>query len=162
MGFMQSYKRLDNLCKDMNGSGVTGYIEDMELKKNGEFCVSGWKADYQSLKHYRYVRNQIAHENYADEGNMCSDSDVVWIENFYQRVMNQTDPLAQYYRTNKSLNESSSAKPQMPRIPPYTPPRENTHRNTQKKFGRGSIFLLTATLVAVTVLLIGFLCFIIK
>ena len=66
MRFMESYKHLDNLCKDMNGIGVTGYIKDMEQEHNGGFYVAGWKNDYMQLKHYRYIRNQIAHENYAD------------------------------------------------------------------------------------------------
>ena len=75
MGFMRAYKRLDNLCRDMNGIGVAGYIEDMNKKLNGSYAVSGWKEDYQTLKHYRHIRNQIAHETYADEENMCSAKD---------------------------------------------------------------------------------------
>lgn len=64
----------------MNGVGVTGYIEDMEKKTNGSYYVPGWRNDYLKLKHYRYIRNQIAHEDYADEDyadedNMCSDED---------------------------------------------------------------------------------------
>lgn len=46
MGFMNSYKRLDNLCRDMNGVGVTGYIDDMEHELNGFCYVNGWKYDY--------------------------------------------------------------------------------------------------------------------
>ena len=43
MGFMESYKYLDNLCKDMNGIGITGYIKDMEQEANGDLHVAGWK-----------------------------------------------------------------------------------------------------------------------
>lgn len=82
MGFMNAYKHLDNLCRDMNGVGVTGYIEDMKKIAARAYYVPGWKADYYKLKHYRYVRNQIAHENYADEDNMCSDGDEDWVEDF--------------------------------------------------------------------------------
>ena len=39
MGFMESYKYLDNLCKDMNGIGITGYIKDMEQEANGDLHV---------------------------------------------------------------------------------------------------------------------------
>lgn len=46
MGFMNSYKRLDNLCWDMNGVGVTDYIEDMEYELNDSYYVNGWKYDY--------------------------------------------------------------------------------------------------------------------
>lgn len=154
MGFMQSYKHLDNLCKDMNGSGVTGYIEDMELKRNGAFYVPGWKADYQSLKHYRSVRNKIAHENDADEENMCSATDVVWIDNFYQRVIHQTDPLALYNKMNRPLNVSGPAKEQEPPLHPHTSPSENVHRNIKRPFSRSSIFLLIAALVTISIIVL--------
>lgn len=97
MGFMSTYKHLDNLCSDMNGIGVTGYIEDMEDSLNGKFHVPDWENDYRQLKHYRYIRNQIAHETYADEENMCSEEDEEWLDDFYDRIMNQTDPLALYH-----------------------------------------------------------------
>ena len=31
MTFMGAYKHLDNLCRDMNGKGISGYIEDMSV-----------------------------------------------------------------------------------------------------------------------------------
>ena len=83
MGFMDSYKRLDQLCRDMNGVGITGYIEDLERRPNGIFFVEGWEADLTHLKHYRYVRNQIAHEIGVNEETVCSAEDEIWIEGFY-------------------------------------------------------------------------------
>lgn len=109
MGFMSTYKHLDNLCSDMNGIGVTGYIEDMEDSLNGKFHVPNWENDYRQLKHYRYIRNQIAHETYADEENMCSEEDEEWLDDFYDRIMNQTDPLALYRKATqpKPIKESA-------------------------------------------------------
>lgn len=103
MGFMESYKHLDNLCKDMNGIGVTGYIKDMEQEKNGDFYVAIWKEDYRKLKHYRYIRNQIAHENDVNENNLCSAGDTAWLDSFYQRILAQTDPLALYYKKQEGI-----------------------------------------------------------
>lgn len=100
MGFMQAYKRLDALCRDMNGIGVTGYIEDMEQIANANRFVSGWKADYQKLKYYRHIRNQIAHEVDATEEELCSPEDVAWIEEFHQRILGRIDPLAVYYNAS--------------------------------------------------------------
>ena len=94
MKFLQTYKRLDNLCRDMNGVGVTGYLEDMEQIPGGANIVPGWAEDYQQLKHYRYLRNQIVHEVTAEEEDLCSAEDVVWLENFYGRILNTNDPLA--------------------------------------------------------------------
>ena len=90
MGFMSSYKHLDNLCRDINGKGISGYIEDMENKRSAAFRIRSWEDDYKNRKHYRWVRNQIAHENNADEDTMCEDGDVDWLEGFYARIMNQT------------------------------------------------------------------------
>ena len=89
MGFMNSYKRLDNLCRDMNGVGVTGYIDDMKNEPKGSFCVLGWQADFNQLRKYRHIRNRIAHENDVDEAQVCSDRDIAWLENFYQRIINK-------------------------------------------------------------------------
>lgn len=130
MGFMNSYKRLDNLCRDMNGVGITNYIKDMENALDGAFYVSGWQDDYLKLKKYRYIRNQIAHENYANESNMCSDADATWLENFYQRIMIQDDPIALYYKATRNQNKnpnqiSSPKKYQYTTNLPTPPTKEN-------------------------------------
>lgn len=125
MGFMNSYKRLDNLCKDMNGKGVSGYIEDMERNPNGNYFIADWKNDYKTLKHYRYIRNKIAHDNYADEDNMCSEEDTEWLETFYKRILNQNDPLALYYEATKpkpvNKKSTNSETHETTQPPAYTP-----------------------------------------
>ena len=72
MSFMQSYKRLDVLCRDMNGIGISGYIADMEQLTNGRLFVDGWEKDYRLLKHYRHIRNRIAHDVDATEDALCT------------------------------------------------------------------------------------------
>ena len=121
MGFMKSYKCLDNLCKDMNGIGVTGYIRDMEQKTNGKFYVPTWEDDCSRLKRYRHIRNQIAHENNADEDNMCSAGDTAWIDNFYRRIMERTDPLALYCQAVKFRSASRPANIKTPPTSRYVP-----------------------------------------
>ncbi|MCM1159606.1 MAG: hypothetical protein NC412_00140 [Roseburia sp.] len=142
MGFMRSYKYLDNLCKDMNGIGVTGYIEDMKQEKNGKYYVAEWNTDYLKLKHYRYIRNQIAHENYANEENMCSDNDITWIDEFYQRIMNQTDPLALYYKKTKFNSNSKPTKSKMLPTVQYVPLHSEAHRQPEKKLISCAMLLL--------------------
>lgn len=132
MGFMSSYKRLDILCRDMNGIGISGYISDMEKDQNHGF-VQGWEEDYKNLKHYRWVRNQIAHEADAEEENMCGPEDIEWIEDFYRRIMLQTDPLAAAYKgacSKKTVQHVPApivpppAKPNPPH--PVPPPAKQT------------------------------------
>ena len=110
MGFMSAYKHLDNLCKQINGVGVSGYIDDMDTNPDASFNVPGWKDDYRKLKHYRWIRNQIAHEDYADEENMCECGDTEWIEQFYDRLFNQTDPLT-LYRKASSIHLAYQSAP---------------------------------------------------
>lgn len=98
MSFIESYKRLDNLCKDlfMSETGVTTYIYNMEYIMYPRFQIINWDSDYKKLKQYRYIRNQIVHENSANEANLCNENDLQWIEQFYQRIIHRTDPLALY------------------------------------------------------------------
>ncbi len=98
MTFFQAYKRLDNLCKDLleSDKGVTAYIEEMKQCTTYENRVNGWKEDYNSLVHYRHMRNKIAHEVDFCEEDYCTLKDIEWLEGFYQRILKCTDPLALY------------------------------------------------------------------
>lgn len=174
MGFMKSYKRLDNLCKDTNASGVTGYIQDMEQETNGKFYVAGWEDDCSRLKRYRHIRNQIAHENDADEDDLCSAGDTAWIEDFYRRVIEQTDPLALYYRAvgfpsapkpaNIKTPPTSQYVPARPKVPPvsrYAPARPEAPPTPRRgPAGPGSHrWLMVFALAAAIAAIIGILFF---
>lgn len=103
MGFIDSYKHLEKLCGDMlqTQHGVSAYIAEMESTPNGSYRVQGWVEDLKCLKHYRWVRNQIVHDPNSSEENMCDLSDAQWIDNFYDRIMKQGDPLAMYQKATK-------------------------------------------------------------
>lgn len=104
MGFIDSYKCLEKLCGEVLGvekGGVTGYIDAMKALENGRVYVPNWDAELKALKHYRWIRNQIAHEPNCNENNMCKSEDVAWIEGFYARIKKQTDPLALYRKAVK-------------------------------------------------------------
>ena len=98
MGFIDSYKRLEKLCSEIynNNRGVSCYIDEMINTPVGARYVPGWNEDLKRLKHYRWVRNQIAHEPECNEGNMCEPGDAEWLNNFHSRIMAVNDPLAQY------------------------------------------------------------------
>lgn len=153
MGFMESYKYLDNLCRDMNGIGITGYIKDMEQEPNGDFYVAGWKKDYLQLKHYRYIRNQIAHENYANESDMCSDKDEAWLDEFYQRIMRQTDPLALCYKEIRFRPSSKVTETRKSPTTQYAQPRPKL-RQTEKRSGTGVMLLLIVAAFAIFLFLL--------
>nr|WP_317412241.1 DUF6548 family protein [uncultured Solibaculum sp.] len=141
MGFMNSYKRLDNLCRDMNGIGITGYIKDMETSVNGAYYIPGWKEDYLQLKQYRHIRNRIAHENDVDEFDVCSAQDGIWLETFYHRIMTQNDPLALYYKATKL---HAVGKAPAPKIHQDSPNMPNTNKSARKSAGCATLLLLIA------------------
>lgn len=104
MGFMESYKHLDKLCGEILGDNrkLSAYIDEMINLPRGPYLVAGWDDDIKQLKYYRWVRNQIAHDPNCDESNMCNPDDVEWLEDFYLRIMDQTDPLALYAQAVKT------------------------------------------------------------
>ena len=138
MGFIESYKRLERLCGDLlnDDRRISAYIDEMISLPRGAYLVRGWDDDLKRLTHYRWVRNQIAHEPDCSEENMCEPSDVVWIEVFYSRIMNQTDPLAMYRRASK---------------PEQSSPPQHTHSvqaiNSKKKAAGWVVLWIVAALV---------------
>ena len=98
MSFIESYKHLDKICGEMFETqyGVSAYIEEMLNNPHGSFLVRGWENDLKQLKHYRWIRNQIVHEPDCYEQNMCESGDDEWLDDFYERIINQTDPLTLY------------------------------------------------------------------
>lgn len=146
MGFLNSYKRLDNLCRDMNGIGVTGYIKDMECLARGTYFVPGWKEDYFQLKQYRHIRNRIAHENDINENDLCSAEDAAWLETFYQRILTQNDPLALYYKYKTTKQRTSNVT-----SPPEQQPSGSdlpTSKHKQIPIGCATLILSTIAIVA--------------
>ena len=103
MGFIDSYKHLDKLCGEVmnDDKRLSAYIDEMLKTTWGARLVGGWEDDLKQLKHYRWIRNQIAHEPDCREENMCEPNDALWLDHFYSRIMNQTDPLALYAKATK-------------------------------------------------------------
>lgn len=100
MGFMEAYKRLERLCADLLGDekSILAYIDEMQKTPRGRYLVSGWNKDMENLNRYRRIRNRISHAPNCTEENMCTPADVAWIEQFYARILAQTDPLALYQK----------------------------------------------------------------
>lgn len=73
MKFIDSYKRLEQLCNDMfnDKHGISIYIDKMINTSNGCYYVDSWNEDLKQLKHYRWVRNKIVHEPDYTEEDLC-------------------------------------------------------------------------------------------
>ena len=93
--FQEEYKRLDKLCKEIFGTteGVSEYIRQMEkISFVDSRRVYSWENDYRQLKHVRWVRNQLAHEVGAFDSGVCTNDDLLWVKNFYKRIISGEDP----------------------------------------------------------------------
>ncbi len=114
MGFIDSYKHLEKLCGEIlnDERRISAYIDEMINISDGKFYVHTWDDDLKKLKHYRWVRNKISHEPDCNETNMCDFEDEIWLDNFYQRIMNQTDPLTLYAKKhqNAPISRTSAAR----------------------------------------------------
>ena len=113
MSFMSSYKHLEKLCGEVLNQmwPITAYIEEMEKAPRGAFLVPHWNEDLKKLKYYRWVRNKITHDPNCDETNMCHADDALWLDQFYDRIMNQTDPLALYHKATRPITRPKSKQP---------------------------------------------------
>lgn len=137
MNFISSYKTLEKLCSDIYGDnhGISTYIDEMQNRPRGSYLVKGWNDDLKQLKHYRWVRNQIVHEPDCSEDNMCDVGDAEWIDTFYSRIMNQTDPLAMYRKATaprpaaKPVQRKQTAQPQYTYPAPHYQPKKTSNKS---------------------------------
>ncbi len=150
MGFIDSYKRLEKLCGDVMQCDrpVTAYIDAMKATPRGAYYVFGWESDLRRLKHYRWVRNQIVHEPDCTEETMCEVGDAAWINQFYERILTQTDPLALY---EKEMGRRRAAQTQRPQSSaPQVFHRQESGEKKSRKIGSIVLaILLFATVFSV-------------
>lgn len=130
MGFIESYKHLEKLCGEVlnDDRRISAYIDEMLSAPRGSYLVSGWDDDLKTLKHYRWIRNQISHEPNCTEENMCEPGDAAWLNHFYSRIMNQTDPLALYTKATKSRPARRPAQAYKREAYTYSKPATNDRK----------------------------------
>lgn len=112
--FFEEYKKADKLCKDifLSDIGISTYIEEMEKISIHYDVILGWRDWYYTLKHLRWVRNQIAHS--SDDYGFSNEKDLNDIINFTKCILELSDPYTAYIRRiNKRAIKSmeNTAKP---------------------------------------------------
>ena len=93
LDYLDSYKRLDQLCRDMFRSkdGVTEYINQMDRVISRINSKQDWRNFYSRLKYQRRLRNDLVHNTECSE---CTEEDIDEIEYFFDLILKQEDPLA--------------------------------------------------------------------
>jgi len=117
--FLEEYKKLDKLCREMYSSekGVTAYIDDMKSILSYESRnIPNWDVDLKKLIELRHIRNQLSHEVGTFNSAMCSQADIYWLRDFYNRIMSQDDPLS-IYNHSKHNRKSKDNNCEYTRIP---------------------------------------------
>lgn len=109
--FFEEFKRLEKLCNEIYKvhNGITCYIDDMTATYNNYYNVPNWQSDLKQLKRLRHIRNNLAHEEGAFSQNLCTQNDVKWVRTFYQRIVNQSDPLSIQRRSSQTYQASNSS-----------------------------------------------------
>ena len=145
MEFMNAYKRLEKLCGDIlnDERRISAYIDEMAKISDGSTKVQNWDNDLKKLKHYRWIRNQIVHEPDCQEENICHPDDVAWLNNFYSRIMNQTDPLALYLKSSKVNPLTKTQKESN-----YSPQRKKIHHKTKRSANFTLFFIILIVLIS--------------
>lgn len=87
---------------------------------------------------------------------MCEPCDTVWLDDFYSRIMNQTDPLALYSNATKPRPAQKSTQAHKPELPTYTysQPTYN-HRKSSPQVAGCMTFLVGVLIIVVAIALIS-------
>lgn len=154
MGFIDSYKRLEKICGEIMGNErrVSAYIDEMARIPNGSYYVKEWDEDLKKLKRYRWIRNKIVHDPGCSEENMCDATDTVWIDHFYSRIINQSDPLA-LYRKAIASHQNRRKKYAYPNFPEVNSCKKE-QINRKDSTGPGKIFAGIVFLIAFIIVLV--------
>ena len=148
--FIEQYKKIEAELnrRFVTKRGVTEYINRMEsTEQELRYRVPTWRKELRSLKHLRWLRNRIVH----DEGETdCEEFDVIETEDFYAKLLCGLDPLslaAEDYRSENSEETAPVSKAM------GGTPEPNTETNKQQG---GGVFIAVAVIGAILLLLLLF------
>ncbi len=104
--FIDEFKHLEKICNEIYSEqhGVTLYINEMEQKSGyASRKIPDWDKDLANLKRVRHIRNTLVHES---DNTMDYDlSDIEFIKAFYNKIINQQDPIALLRKNAKQTSQ---------------------------------------------------------
>ncbi len=110
---LEAYKLLDKICREMyrGEKGVTAYIDNMKSVPAYESRnIPNWNSDLHQLIALRHLRNRLTHECGTLEQELCTQSEIIWLNEFYSRILKQTDPIALLEKRRRLENKSTKEK----------------------------------------------------
>lgn len=106
--FLEEYKSLDELCKQILSSdrGISTYIDEMDQESQGYINVDCWEKDYKRLKKMRWIRNQLVHETNSFQDDLINIEDIEWIKTFRSRILECKDPFSLLYQSRNTKRKT--------------------------------------------------------
>ena len=129
----EEYKAVDNICRDSfsSQSGVSQYITEMERYYSyGRSFISSWDNYCRMLKRVKKLRNNIAHETSVTD---CNEKDIIWLEDFYRRLLEQQDPLALLRTAKRKQSNCPPRREDAQKNVPQQPIIRNTNLQYEKE-----------------------------
>lgn len=164
--FIDEYKHLEKMCSEMYGQqhGISQYIADMEQTSSYTAGrIPGWNNDLANLKRVRYIRNKMVHDA-EDYDDAYEPEDLEFLRQFYQRILNQQDPLATKARQAQKTTQEKQKTSKIPEIitPTYFVPSTYSIRptssgvipNDDRKVKRNKVSLKNIVVPCVIILVI--------
>ncbi len=151
---VERFGDLERLCNQIYEThhGVTSYINHMEsLSFKGSVTVSDWNYNLERLKEVRHKRNKLSHGEVSFNEIWANEDDINFVADFRNGIMNQTDPIALYYKYNKQ-SKSKGDIPDAQKVNTYSKYPNNATRN-----GSAGCLTLIASFLIIVVGVIAFL-----
>ena len=130
--FFNEYQAVERICKDIYGDeSVKAYINTMENCNRPEKTqVPNWYKKLKTLKHLKWLRNQIIHPNGPYE---VTGQDIADIKSFHNELLTYQDPLTllrkEVEKTNRKQQEQKrlemARKQTLNNSSGYQKPKEN-------------------------------------
>ena len=111
--FYEAYKQLDLLCKQALESnyGVSEYIKQMDDTSCRDLQnVQFWIEDLKQLKRMYRIHTELSQRPGSFDDTLCTQEDIDWLNDFYIRLLNQTDPFSLLVKKESCVAEKGSLK----------------------------------------------------
>lgn len=154
--FFEEFKHLDKLCGELyrDQYGVSHYIDDMKDVPQSDYqYIPNWKEDLKHLIRLRHIRNYLAHTEGSFNEELCTQKDIKWSQDFYKRILHQSDPLAMLYQHAKTKQAVRQVKTPPSSAKYNTGGKRLCRTNTKKSSGIKRFCFIVLLLVIVGILL---------
>ena len=153
--FLEEFKYLDKFCQEIYGTekGVTSYIDDMKnVPEYERRAIPNWDSDLKRLIHLRHLRNQLCHELGTLNKDMCTQSDIDWLKQFYNRFFDESDPMTLLNQIRNGKIQQMKTNPN-PQESTYIYKMEETSKRPSGCLATFAIFIVSFAVILVLIII---------